>query len=75
MGTELDKLLMEELRKYYKEFVELNGSFLGSILGDYRMLVDAMYLTKYIAEQKQKDLSGVDYNPIVKKLYKYKGEL
>ena len=58
MGTELDKLLMEELRKYYKDFVELNGSFLGSILGDYRMLIDAMYLTKYVAEQKEKDLSA-----------------
>ena len=39
------------------------------------MLVQSMYLTKYIAETKQKDLSGVDYNPIVKKLYKYKGNL
>jgi len=75
MGTELDKLLMEELRKYYKEFVELNGSFLGSILGDYRMLVDAMYLTKYIAEQKQKDLSGVDYSDITGKIYKFSGKL
>ena len=34
-----------------------------------------MYLTKYIAEQNNKDLSGVDYNPIVKKLYKYQGNI
>ena len=34
-----------------------------------------MYLTKYIAESKQKDLSKVDYNPIAKKLYKYNGNL
>jgi hypothetical protein len=34
-----------------------------------------MYLTEYIALEKNKDLSGVDYNPIVKKLYKYKGNL
>ena len=33
-----------------------------------------MYLTKYIAESKNMDLSGVDYNPIVKKLYKYNGK-
>jgi len=75
MGTELDKLLMDELKKYYKEFVVLNGIFLGSILGDYRMLVNAMYLTKYIAEQKQKDLSGVDYSDITEKIYKFNGKL
>ena len=34
-----------------------------------------MYLTKYIAERQNKDLSGADYNPIVKKLYKYNGNL
>ena len=42
---------------------------------EYLLLVECMYLTKYIAESKQKDLSGIDYNPIVKKLYKYKGNI
>lgn len=75
MGTELDKLLMEELKKYYKEIVVLSHAWEGPILGDYRMLVDAMYLTKYIAEQKQKDLSGVDYSDITEKIYKFNGKL
>jgi hypothetical protein len=39
------------------------------------MLIQAMYLTKYMAEQQNKDLSKVDYNPMVKKLYKYSGQL
>ena len=39
------------------------------------MLVKCMHLIKYIAKAKGKDLSGVDYNPIVKKLYKYNGNL
>ena len=34
-----------------------------------------MYLTKYIAELKEKDLSNVKYSPVVKNLYKFKGEL
>lgn len=72
-GTELDKLLLEELPKYYKDVVVLNSDV--SVLGEYVTLVKCMYLTKYIAESKELDLSGVDYNPIVQKLYKYHGGL
>lgn len=82
-GTELDQLLLSEIYKYYKDVVVLNRRKSGTyVLGhkidlfrEYLLLLECMYLTKYIAESKQKDLSGVDYNPIVKKLYKYKGKL
>ena len=73
--TELDKLLIEELKKYYKDVIVISSDEKDPVKADFDMLVQSMYLTKYIAETKQKDLSGVDYNPIVKKLYKYKGEL
>lgn len=73
--TELDKTLLEELKKYYKDVIVISSSEKDSVKADFDMLVESMYLTKYIAEQKKKDLSGVDYNPIVKKLYKYKGDL
>jgi len=39
------------------------------------MLIQSMYLTKYIAEKKSKDLSKVEYSPIVKKLYRYSGKI
>ena len=39
------------------------------------MLVESMYLTKYIAERKEKDLSKIEYSPMVKSLYKYNGEI
>ena len=82
-GKELDKLFLSEIDKYYKEVIVLNrrktGTYLlGSKIDYYReylLLVECMYLTKYISERKDKDLSGVDYNPIVKKLYKYNGDL
>jgi hypothetical protein len=82
-GSQWDKALLEELHKYYKEVIVLNRRCTGThVLGyktdlfsEYNLLLECMYLTKYIAEKKQKDLSGVDYNPIVKKLYKYHGEL
>ena len=41
------------------------------LIDDYQMLWQAMHLTKYIASKKNKDLSLVDYCPIVKKLYRY----
>ena len=72
-NTELDKLLLEELPKYYKDIVILN--YYPNLFNEYMLLVECMYLTKYIAENNNKDLSGVDYNPIVKKLYKYKGNI
>ena len=72
--TELDELLLQELPKYYKDVIVLD-SCSSNILGEYNLLIQSMYLTKYIAEQKEKDLSGVDYSPIVKKLYYFKGDL
>ena len=72
-NTELDKLLLDELPKYYKNVIVLNHD--NSLFSEYLLLVKCIYLTKYIAEEKQKDLSGVDYNPIVKKLYKYQGQV
>lgn len=69
LGTDLDKLLLSELTKYYKEVIVLDSK--PTLLSEYNLLVKCMYLTKYIASQKEKDLSGVDYNPIVKKLYRF----
>ena len=73
LNTELDKLLINELPKYYKDVIILNTC--NSIMSEYVLLIKCMYLAKYIAEEKNKELSGVDYNPIVKKIYKYNGNL
>ena len=70
---ELDDVLLEELPKYYKDVIVLDSS--ANPFSEYQLLLKCMYLTKYIAESKEKDLSGVDYNPIVKKLYKYNGKM
>ena len=72
-NTELDKLILQEIPKYYKDIIIIDAY--SNLCDEYELLVKCMYLTKYIAESKSKDLSGVDYNPIVKKLYKYKGDL
>ena len=73
--TDFDKLMLEELKKYYNLIIVIDSKFEDQILDDYQMLVQSMYLTKYLAELKQKDLSKVEYSPIVKKLYKYSGNI
>lgn len=73
LNTELDKIMLEELPKYYKEVVVIDCK--NSLLEEYKTLIKCMYLTKYIAESKKKDLSGVEYNQIVKKLYRFKGDM
>ncbi len=74
-NTEFDRMMLEELKKYYSRIITIDSKFEDQILDDYQMLVQSMYLTKYIAEKKSKDLSKVEYSPIVKKLYKYKGQI
>lgn len=73
--TDFDKMLLEEIKKYYNNIIVIDSLFKDSILDDYQMLIQAMYLTKYLAIKKDKDLSAVEYSPIVKKLYKYNGNI
>lgn len=72
-GTDLDKLMLEELKEYYHKIVRLKSKYQDPIIDDYYLTFIAMLLTKQLAEQTKKDLSIVDYSPVVKKLYKYKG--
>ena len=72
-NTDLDKLFLQELPKYYKEVVVID--FENNFISEFELLVKCMYLTKYIAEEKNKDLTVVDYSPISRKVYYYHGNL
>jgi len=74
-NTDFDRFMIDELNKYYNKVIVIESKYKDDILDDYNMLIASMYLTKYIAEKKNIDLSDVKYCPIVKKLYKYKGEI
>ena len=74
-NTEFDKMMLEELKKYYRRIIIIDSKFKDQILDDYQMLIQSMYLTKCIAEKKSKDLSKVEYSPIVKKLYRYNKQI
>ncbi len=74
-NTDLDKILLSELRKYFKDIVVIESRFADDVLDDYNMLIQAMYLTKFIAEQKEVELSKINYNPVTDKIYKFSGSL
>ena len=74
-NTEFDRIMLEELKKYYKQIIVIDSKYNDQVLDDYQMLIQSMYLTKQIAEEKNIDLSKIEYSPIVKKLYKYNGQI
>lgn len=74
-NTEFDKMMLEELKKYYNLIITIDTKFKDQILDDYQMLIQSMYLSKYIAEKNLIDLSKINYSPIVKKLYKYNKQI
>ena len=74
---ELDKLLLDNLSKYYTEIVKIEKYYSDDFVidNDYYATIKSMYLTKKLAENKQIDLSKIEYSPLVKKLYYFKGEM
>ena len=74
-NTEFDKMILEELKKYYSLIVIIDSKFKDQILDDYHMLIQSMYLTKYIAKKNSVDLSKTNYSPLVKKLYRYNKQI
>lgn len=72
---ELDYLMLEELKKYYNQIIKIDFKYDDYIINDFYLTYKSMLLTKTIAESISKDLSKVDYSPVVKKLYRYKGEM
>ncbi len=74
-NKELDKLMLENLDFYYQEVIKLDYKYEDAIINDFYLIYRSMLLTKSIASLVHKDLSNVNYSPVVKKLYKYKGEM
>ena len=73
--NKLDQTLLEELKDHYQQIIILDGNYSDYVVDDFNLTVKSMYLAKAIAEAKGCDLSGVEYSPIVKKLYKYNDKM
>lgn len=75
---ELDKLLLETIIKEYPNIflfhtLDLNENIYWKEL---YLILQMYYLSKKIAEEKNIDLTMPEYNPnVIKKLYKFKGEM
>ncbi len=76
-NKEIDKLILSEAKKYYNEVITLNGYYPSpdELTDEFYMTLQAMYLNKKLAENKDEDLSGVDHSPLVYKLYNFKGTM
>lgn len=74
-GTELDEYLMSLLSSYYNQVISIDSKYKDPIIDDFYFTYQSMLLAKSIASTANKDLSRVEYSPLVKKLYHYKGEM
>lgn len=73
---ELDNLLLDLLANRYEKIIVLESNFNDIVLDNYYLTLQAVYLSKYIAELKNIDLSIVDYDKdLCKTLYKYNGAM
>ena len=74
-NTKLDKLLLDNIKDHYNEIIIIDSDYKDKYEREFDMLIKSMYLTKYIAEAKNKDLTNVEYADFNKNLYKYNGEV
>ena len=74
-NTKLDKLLLDNIKDHYNEIIIIDSNYKDKYEREFDMLIKSMYLTKYIAESNNKDLTNVEYADFNKNLYKYNGEV
>jgi|GEM_PF-1489378 hypothetical protein len=75
---ELDSLLIESINSEYSNISVFDTNDLSDNIfwKEYYLILQMYFLSKKIAEDKNIDLTQPEYNPtLVKKLYKYKGEM
>ena len=74
-NTKLDKLLLDNIKDHYNEIIIIDSDYKDKYEREFDMLIKSMYLTKYIAKAKNKDLTNVEYADFNKNLYKYNGDI
>lgn len=74
--TKLDILLLKEIENMYKQIIVIDASlYKDPIIASYKLLIESMFLTKSLAITQNKDLSNIEYAPIVKKIYHFNGDM
>ena len=73
---ELDNILLSTLNSRYSSIIVLQSNYEDPIISNFYLTLQAMFLTEYIARNKNIDLSIVNYDKeLCKMLYKYQGEM
>lgn len=72
-NNELDDTIFNSLINVGKKVYTIDKKYEDDLINDFYLTYMCMQLSKFIAESKNMDLSIVNYSPVVKKLYKYKG--
>lgn len=71
--TELDQLIAQELPSYYSQVITLASKYKDPLIDEFYLTYLSMHLAASIANSVNKDVSKVEYSPLVKKLYNFKG--
>ena len=69
--TELDSLLLNNLKQCYKQIILLETKEKDKIIGEYDLAMKGIFLCKRIAESQNMDICNFDYSPVVKKVYRF----
>lgn len=71
--TELDETLLDAIYNYKQLFI-LQSNYNDTVIDDFNLTVQAMFLTYNIALKKNINLSKIDYDKkVIKQLYYFKG--
>ena len=73
-NADLEKELTIQYNKY-KEIINIDYKYDDKVVNDFYLTYKSFLLTYLLAQKTNKDLSIVDYSPVVKKLYKYNGNM
>lgn len=75
---DLDYLLLDLLKKEYKNIIELSSTekYQDILRKEFLLNLNSIYLSKKIASDNNIDLCMVEYNPkVINKIYSYRGEM
>lgn len=70
-----ESLLKNDLARVHSSYLEIKSNYNDIVLDNYNLVLQAMFLSKKLANYIDKDLSNVKCDPVVKKLYKYEGDM
>lgn len=70
-----ENLLKNDLASGHSSYLEIKSNYNDIVLDNYNLVLQAMFLSKKLANYVDKDISNIKCDSVVKKLYKYEGDM